>query len=262
MAPRRWQQILELVQNSNRISVEEICQRFDVSVATARRDLDKLEKLGRVRRTHGGAESIEPLLYEPFRHVPLFQESNFQEQAQRYAAEKRRIATAAVEMIEEGEIIAITAGSTTTQVTRNFPTQRKLTLVTNTVNVAMELSSRPEISVFVTGGFMHGGWFSLIGSAAVEMIRTINPDKAFLGANGAHGEQGLTAFHPEEAGFNRAMAMQARKRIALVDRSKLGQIATHQFCPTERLDVLITDDGATDADIQPFLDRGVEVYRV
>ena len=253
----RQQLILEQIQKTGSVSIDEICSLFQVSIATARRDLDLLEKRGRLRRTHGGAESVQHLLYEPFRRV-----STFQEQVEKHGAEKRRIALAAAEMIEDGEVISITSGSTTMQLTRSLPAHRKLTLVTNTVNVAMELSSGPEVSVFVTGAFMHAGWFSLIGSAAIETVRTIRADKTFLGANGADAQHGLTAFHPEEAGFNRALAMQARKRIALVDRSKLGVIATHQFCPTEWLDLVITDDQATDAEIQPVLDLGIEVRRV
>jgi len=256
MAHGREEQILEHLFRSGNITIEEICERFGVSIATARRDLDRLEKLGRLRRTHGGAENVQALLYEPFRHVSIFQE-----QVEKHAAEKRRIALAAAEMVEDGDVIAISPGTTTMQFTRSLPSRKNLTLVTNTVNVAMELSSRADVSVFVTGGFMHAGWFSLAGPAALEAMRTISPDKAFLGANGAHAERGLTAFHPDEAGFNRVVAMQARKRIALVDHSKLGAIATYQFCAIENVDVVITDQMAKEADVRGFLERGIEVRR-
>lgn len=257
MSGSREPQILEQLLRLGSITVEEICTRFGVSVATARRDLERLEKQGRLRRTHGGAENPERLLYEPFRHV-----STFQEQVEKHAAEKRRIALAAAELVEQGDVIAITSGTTTTQFTRALPPRKNLTLVTNTVNVAMEMSTRGDISVLVTGGFLHAGWFSLTGAAAIESARAISADKVFLSANGAHAERGLTAFHPEEAGFNRVIAMQARTRIALVDRSKLGVIAPYQFCAADRLDVLITDEDASEDQIRPFLDLGIDVRRV
>jgi DeoR family transcriptional regulator, aga operon transcriptional repressor len=253
----RGQLILEQLLRAGSLTIEELCERFGISVATARRDLDQLEKQGRLRRTHGGAKAVEPLFYEPFRHV-----STFQEEIERHAEEKRRIGIAAAELIEEGDTIAVTAGTTATYVTRGIPLLNKITVVTNTVNVAMELSNRPDLNIFVTGGFMHGGWFSLVGSAATQAMSGIFADKVFIGANGVHAEHGLTAFHPDEAGFNSVMVKQSRQKIVVADRSKLGQVATHLFCPIEDVHVLITDQGATDAEIAPFRAKGIEVRRV
>jgi len=253
----REQLVLEQLLRAGSVSIEDLCERFGISVATARRDLNQLEKQGRLRRTHGGAEAVEPLFYEPFRHV-----STFQAEIEHHAEEKRRIGMAAAELIDEGDTIAVTAGTTATQVTRAIPFQRKITVVTNTVNVAMELSSRPEINIFVTGGFMHGRWFSLVGSVAVQSMRGIFVDKVFIGANGVHAEHGLTAFHPDEAGFNSVMVNQARRKIVVADRSKLGVLATHLFCPITEVHMLITDKGATDAEIAPFCAKGIDVRRV
>ena len=254
---QRGQRILEELLRTGSISVEQICAEFHVSVATARRDLENLEQQGRLRRTHGGAISLEPLLYEPFRHV-----SSFNDQVNMCAEEKRRIAIAAAELIKDGDIIAITPGTTTTQVTRAIAPGKNVMVVTNTVNVAMELSNRPEISVFVTGGFLHGSWFSLVGSAAVEAVRRIFVDKAFIGSNGLDHEHGATVYHPHEADLNRVMATHAKERIAVVDHTKLGVIATHLFCPVEDINLIITDKEATDEAIGGFLDKGIEVRRV
>ena len=253
----RGQLILEEILRGGSITVEAVSKRFGVSVATARRDLDQLERQGRLRRTHGGATALEPLFYEPFRHV-----STFHEQVEHHAEEKRRIAMAAAELIENDDTIAVTAGTTTTQVTRSLPLNKEITLVTNTVNIAMELSNRPDVKIFVTGGLMHGGWFSLVGAAAIQAMRGVFVDKVFIGANGVHAQHGLTAFHPDEAGFNAVMVQQARRKIVVADRSKLGVTATHLFCPMQEVDVLITDAGATDAQIAPFVNLGIEVRRV
>ena len=253
----RGQLILEQLLRTGSLTIEELCERFEISVATARRDLDQLEKQGRLRRTHGGARAVEPLFYEPFRHV-----SSFQAESDRNAEEKRRIGIAAAAFIQEGDTIAVTSGTTTSYVTRGIPFGKKVTVVTNTVNIAMELSNRPDLSIFVTGGFMHAGWFSLVGPVAAQAMRGIFVDRVFIGASGVHAEHGITAFHPDEAGFNSVMVKQARQKIVVADRSKLGKVATHLFCPIEDADILITDAGATDSDIAPFLARGMEVQRV
>ncbi len=254
---QREQWILERLLREGALTVDEICAEFKVSVATARRDLEGLESRGRLRRTHGGAISVEPLLYEAFSHV-----SSYKEQAERFADEKRRIALAAARLIDEGDTIALTPGTTTTQIMRAIPPHKSITVVTNTVNVAMELSNRPGINVFVTGGFLHGGWFSLVGQAASDALRRIFVDKLFIGANGLHSEHGATAYHPEEAALNSVMVHQAREKIAVVDHSKLGVVATHLFCPVLSLNRLITDVCATDDMVAGFIEKGIQVLRV
>lgn len=254
---RRGQWILEQLMRTGELSVDEVCSRFKISVATARRDLEALEKRGRLRRTHGGAISLEPFIYEAFRHV-----SSFREQVEQYADEKRRIALAAAELIHEGDSVALTPGTTTTQIMRALPQHKKITVVTNTVNVAMELSNRPGMNVFVTGGFLHGGWFSLVGQAAIDALQRMFVDKVFIGANGLHFEHGVTAHHPDEAALNTVMVRQARERIVVADHSKLGVIATYPFCPIQDVHRLITDTGASDEMVAPFIEKGIGVCRV
>lgn len=238
------------------ISVEGLTGQLNVSVATVRRDLAALEEQGLLRRTHGGAIALEPLLYEPFRD-----DSSFQEQIERFGEEKRRIGLAAAALIEDGETIGLTAGTTATQVARSVRNSG-ITLVTNTVNVAMELSQRKDISVFVTGGVLHGGWFSLVGPTAMEAMSQIYLDRLFIGVNGIELQRGLTASHADEAAINRVMVRQAKMRIAVLDHSKFGIAATHRFAGSEDLDIIITDTGASDAVIEPFLTNGIDVRRV
>lgn len=253
----RAERIMRELQRAGSISVEQLCVLLDVSGATVRRDLQEMEGQGLLRRTHGGALLIEPLFYEPFRH-----DSSFQEQIERRADEKRRIAVAAAEMVKDGDTIALTAGTTTTEVVRSIRNSHGVTVVTSTVNVAMELSKRRDIEVFVTGGFLRGDWFSLVGSAASQAMSQINVDKVFLGVNGIHAQKGLTSGNNGEAAINRVMVNQAKQRIVVADNSKLGAVATYRFCGTEEIHLLITDTGATDAAIEPFEALGIEVRRV
>lgn len=253
----RMERILRELRQAGSISVERLCALLGVSVATIRRDLQDLEDRGLLRRTHGGAVSIEPLFYEPFRH-----DSSFQEQIERHAEEKRRIALTASGMVCDGDTIALTAGTTTTEVVRSIRNRRGVTVVTSTINVAMELTKRKDLEVFVTGGFLRGDWFSLVGSAAGYAMSQINVDKVFLGVNGVDAKNGLTSATSGEADINRIMVEQARQRIVVADHSKLGAIATYRFCGANDVQVLITDTGASDAAIQPFEALGIDVQRV
>src|SRR6202453_2504792 len=175
----RLKDILRDLQKEGTVSVDQLSERLEVSLVTVRRDLDLLEQQGLLQRTHGGAVSIEPLFYEPFRH-----DRSFLAQVERAADEKRRIGRAAAALITAGETIALTPGTTTTEVIRRLPINYNITVVTNTVNVAMELSKRKDVYVFVTGGHLHGEWFSLVGSAALRSLDNMLINTMFIGADG------------------------------------------------------------------------------
>ncbi len=253
----RFKTILTALQQTGRVSVDALSEELGVSVVTIRRDLDALEQKGLLRRTHGGAVSIEPLFYEPFRH-----DQSFQAQLERAADEKRRIGRAAATLITPGETIALTPGTTTTEVIRGLPMNYNITVVTNTVNVAMELSKRKDVYVFVTGGHLHGEWFSLVGSAAVKSLENMLINTMFIGADGMDATWGASCFNADEAELNSTMMKLARRRVAVVDSSKLGVVANWRICKPNELNVLITDTAATDAAIEPFQKLGIEVIRV
>ena len=248
--------IVEEVLREGEVSVDGLAAHLGVSLATVRRDLAALEGQGLVRRTHGGATAVSPVAYEAFRH-----DSSFQEQEGRHAEEKRRIGLAAAELVKDGETIGLTPGTTATQVARSLRHRKGITVVTNTVNVAMELCHREDLTVFVTGGYLRGGWFSLVGAPAASGVREVFLDKVFLGVNAFHAERGLTCLHPEEAAINRALVGQARERVVVADRSKLGRVARCLICPTSEVHVLVTDRDASDEEVRPFLEKGIEVRR-
>ena len=247
--------ILKELRQAGSASVEALRDKLGVSLATVRRDLQDLEESGLLRRTHGGAIPIEPLFYEAF-------DRSFQDQVGSYADEKRRIALAASELISPGDTIALTAGTTTTEVVRSLHALGGITVVTNTVNVAMELSNRKDVHVFVTGGHLRGDWFSLVGPTAVASMSGVFVDLLFIGVNGIDAQRGLTCFNDDEVEINRCMVRQAKRKIAVADRSKLGVVAKWLICPADTVDMLITDNGATEKMIEPFLELGIDVRRV
>ena len=254
---RRDQVLLELRKRGS-ISLEELIDHLKVSAASIRRDLSKLQKQGLVRRTHGGVALIEPLLYEPFRYDSLFQK-----RVQHRPSEKRRIGLAAAELIQEHDTVGFTAGTTTTQVARNIRNRRNLRVVTNAINIAMELCNCEGLQTFVTGGFVQwAGSFSLVGQGAINFLSNIYLDKVFVSVCGIDIARGVTLIEPEESQTFRAMIHQAKDRIVVADSSKLGIVTPALVCPVSEIHMLITDTRATDKAVAPFVERGIEVKRV
>ena len=253
---QRFHTILSGLQEHGSVAVDDLSTQLGVSVVTVRRDLDLLEQQGLLRRTHGGAVSIEPLFYEPFK-----KDRSFQAQVEKLANEKRRIGRAAAALITPGETIAITPGTTTAEIIRGLPLDSKITVVTNTVNIAMELSKRKDINVFVTGGHLHGDWFSLVGPTASRSLENMLIHTMFIGADGIDAKWGLSCFNPDEAELNGTMVRHARRLVAVVDHTKFGVIANWRICETSLIQTLITDTGATDEMIAPLQKMGIEVIR-
>src|SRR5215213_1745224 len=238
---RRAQVILQELLRTGKVSVGVLAKRLKVSTATIRRDLGELEGRGLLRRSHGGALPIQPLLYEPFRHI-----SYYHEQERQRSAEKRRIGLAAAGLVSDGETLAIGAGTTATQVARSICLHKGLTVLTNAINVAMELSHRDDLKVIVTGGFLSVG--------------KIFVDKVFIGVDGIHVEHGLTTNYPDQATVHRALMRQARRKIVVADHRKVGAVGTALICPVDDIDILITDKGVSDDDIAPFISKGIDVH--
>jgi DeoR family transcriptional regulator, aga operon transcriptional repressor len=254
--PDRTEEILKELLRTGEVSVAELVQQLNISPATVRRALRSLERKGLLRRTHGGAVPLGPSLYEPFRHV-----SSFQEQEKHRMLEKRQIGLAAAELVDDGDTIAIGAGTTATQVARSIRHRKGITIVTNAINIAMELSHRDDLKVMVTGGWVSGSWFALVGPGAIHTAGEMFVDKAFIGVDGIHAERGLTTNYPDQATIHRAMVKQARRTIVVADHHKLGVIGTALICPIRDVQSLITDRAAPDEAVAPFTAAGLDVRR-
>src|SRR6266513_538627 len=250
----RGEKILQELLRNGEVSVEHLSKRLKISPSTVRRELTELERVGLLRRTHGGAVRVEPMLYEPFRHV-----SSFGAQEQLHSAEKRRIGLAAAEIVQDGDIIAIGAGTTTTQVARSIRHRKGITVLTNAINIAMELSHQVDLKVIVSGGTLSGDWFALTGPVAIAAVGEIFVDRAFIGVDGVHPEHGLTTNYPDQASVHRAMMRQARQRIVVADHTKIGDIGTALIAPASDVDLIITDKGVTSAAIGKFIGKKFRV---
>lgn len=252
----RFQAILNVLHQTGSVSVEALAEQFQLTVVTIRRDLDALEQKGLLHRTHGGAVPIQPLFYEPFRR-----DRSFVMQVERMADEKRRIGYAAAALIEPDETIAVTPGTTAAAVVRALPLNYNLTVVTSTANVAMELSKRKDIKVFVTGGTLHGEWFSLVGPHAVRSLENTRIHKLFIGADGLDPAWGATSFDQDEGELARTMVERARRHIAVVDHTKMGKVGNWLICETTNLHTIVTDMEAPETALASYQDVGIEIIR-
>ena len=254
----RAKEILRLLLSHGKTSVEELTELFATSPASVRRDLVRLEERGLVHRTHGGAMLAGEAVYEPFRF-----DASFQVREDRFTPEKRRIAVAAAALVQENETVGFTAGTTTTEVARQLRHRTDLHIITNAVNIGMELSSSNGLDTTLTGGCMRWpGAFSLIGPMAIESLNVVVMDRVFVGVCGVDPERGATTIEAEEAAVFRAMTRRAKQIVVVADSSKVGMISPSVICGVADVDVLITDDGISDDAVKAFTRWGVRVVSV
>lgn len=251
---KRAKEILRVLLTRGETSVEALTHTFATSQASIRRDLARLQKRGLVHRTHGGA-ILADQTYEPFRF-----DASFTEREKRFGKEKQDIALAAADLIEKGETVGFSAGTTTTQIARLLRSRNDLKIVTNAVNIALELSANPSLRTTLTGGSMNWpGAFSLVGTSAIETLATVLFDKLFLGVCGIDPIYGATTIEPEEAAVFRAMSRRAKQVIVVADSSKVGMSSPAVCCPIAHVDLLITDDGISEDALKAFHAVGVDV---
>jgi DeoR family transcriptional regulator of aga operon len=251
----RSEKIMKALLRAGEITVQELVEQVETSALSIRRDLARLEKRGLILRTHGGAKLVEPLLYEPFRH-----DTSFQTREGKAADQKRRIGLLAADTVKEKEVVGLTAGTTTTQIGRALRHRTGLTVVTNAVNIGMELCNQPAIKTMLTGGTLAWAWtFALAGQSAINFMRDIYLDTAFLSVTGFDLERGVTTLELDEAAIANAMLRQARKVVVVADSSKFGVVSPAAICPIEQVHTLVTDVDAPEAFVAALRQRGVEV---
>ena len=254
---RRSELIVKYLLRAGTATVEELLLVVRSSESSIRRDLARLERKGLIRRSGGIAELVDPLRYEPYCY-----NGAFVAREQCFAAEKRRIGTAAAELVQSGETVGLTAGTTTTYIGRNLRHRDKLQVVTNAINIGMELCSQPGIRTFLTGGVIPSAEsFSLSGNMALSFLGDVYTDKVFLSVTGLDAERGATTLETDEALVFRKMLRHTKQLIVAADSSKLGKVSPAFICQLIEVHLLITDTGATDETVAPFERQGVRVIR-
>jgi len=249
--PERQQAILGRARSEGRVDVNTLADSFEVTPETIRRDLTGLERRGVLRRVHGGAIPVERLSME----LPVGERFGHN------AAEKDRIAKAALDQLPDGGAIIIDAGTTTVRLADILPADRMFTVVTHGLPIAGLLAERPNITLHLIGGQVRPGTLAAVGSWAERGYAGILADVAFAGTNGLTAARGLTTPDIAEAAVKRALIRAARRTVVLADHSKFGLDDFAQFADLAEVDTIITDS-EVDADmVREIQDAGPEVVR-
>jgi DeoR family transcriptional regulator of aga operon len=245
----RQRAILEILSREGRVLVVDLAKRFRTSQVTIRKDLETLHNKGRVHRTHGGALTASSNALE---------DPTLRDKEKLHRKEKLQIAAAAAGMVSEGQVVILDSGTTTTAIARALRNFQNLTIITNAVNIAVELSGSP-VEVILTGGNVRKNSFSQVGPLAEETLRRLSADIFFLGVDGFDVDFGLTTPNLLEAKVNRAMMDVAKITVAVCDSSKFGKRSLSLLGPPSSVHQVITDRGILKSDLNALKKAGVEV---
>ena len=242
--------IREQVQAQGKVTVEELAERFGISVVTIRSDLNALASTGALLRTHGGA-----LAHRDTEEVPISVKQKLHHE------QKVRIAVEAAKLIRDGETILLDSGSTTEEIAKQIRGLRlqSLNVITNALNIAVLLATVPGVNVIMPGGLLRQNSYSLSGPQAVTALQSLYADRLFLGVDSLDPEIGLMTPHLLEAQLNAQMMKIARQIVAVADASKLMKRNLSVIAPVEQIDMLITDREADEGIVGELRRRGVEV---
>lgn len=246
--------IVDKVKHQGRATVAELSRQFGISAVTIRGDLEALSDAGRILRSHGGAlpadvASVDtPLTVKEVRRL----------------AEKRRIADAATRLIHDGETIILDSGSTTAEIARRIRQRnwRSLTVITNALNIALELTGLAGVRVMMLGGLLRPTSYSLVGPDAEQALGRLTADRLFLGVDGLDADVGVTTPDPQEAALNALMVRVSREVVAVLDSSKLGQRSLSLIASLAELDLVITDTNAPPRTTRALREHGVKTMLV
>ena len=227
----REQIIIEVLKNHPSIRVSSLSSELGVSEATIRRDLDKLEKSGQIKRFHGGAILND----KPFSEPSVIQRTT------KLSNIKQRIGKKAASLIQDGDSIFIGSGTTALALAENLTDKKELTIVTNALTVINALSQAENISIIATGGFLRASELSFIGHITELALQEVRFDKVFIGIPAIDIKAGLTNSYIPEVMTDRTIINMAPEVILLADHSKFNKVASAFLAPIERITTLITD---------------------
>lgn len=248
----RRHKILHFIQENKRATVTELSRLFKVSEATIRRDLDRLDDQGEIRRVHGGAIVVERAAPEP----PIIQRMTENEE------EKRRIGRAAAELVRDGETVFLGSGTTTLEVARNLADRDNLTVITNALNIANLFAGKSNITVIVVGGLLRHSELSMIGYIAEQTLKELHADKVIMGIRAIDVQAGLTNEYLPETMTDRTIINFSSEVILVADHSKFGKVSTALVAPVTSVNKIITDSDAPAEIIDEIKGLGVEVIIV
>jgi DeoR/GlpR family transcriptional regulator of sugar metabolism len=232
----RLNSILQMLKVNTSASIEEIAGTFHVSQMTIRRDLQKLVESGQVIRIPGGAR------IEHWRGA----ERSFFERLQNMSPAKRSIGMAASALVGEGESVVLDSGTTTLYVARELRGRRNVVVFTFSLAVLEELASAEDIRVELTGGVYRSSSHDLIGHAVGKSLNAICADTVIFGAAAVSFTRGVMVHDPDA---QHELLQAGKRKVLVVDSSKIGTEATYRLCAIEHCDLILTDNGISAANL-------------
>lgn len=251
LATERQDQIERFIREHRRATVGELSHFFKVSEPTIRRDLEKLEGSGKVRRSHGGALALESAAPEP----PVLQ------RLQVCPEEKFQIGQVAAHLIQDGDTIFLGSGTTTLEVARNLAGKRNLTVITNALTVANQLAANEDITLIMTGGVLRHSETSLTGHLVEQTLKELRADKVFISIRSISLEEGLTSDDFLETLTDRAILGFARQVILVADHTKFDKTSTVRVAPITAVQTIVTDDKVPPETIRQLGELGIQVIQ-
>ena len=245
-AQTRRESIYRALKEQRKIRVSEIIRMFGVSAVTINNDLNILESEGMIRKSFGYAEICDELSFIISPPVANF-------------AEKKKIARAAAELIQNNSSIAVYSGTTCQVFAREIPQALALTAVTPSLPVAVELGRNPRIKPILLGGDYDSDNFATCGPIAVDQLEKYNLDTLFMSVNGLSAENGCTIDHHFEATINEALIRNAKMVVAMADHTKIGVARFIKISEISEIDIVVTDDKAPEGEIEKLRAQGVEI---
>ncbi|PSW22169.1 DeoR/GlpR transcriptional regulator [Photobacterium sanctipauli] len=251
-AVERRMEIVNVVNREGKARVEDLAAQFDVSSVTIRSDLSFLEKNGYVVRSHGAA----------IPNTGVIAELTVQEKRRQNAGIKSLIGQAAAKLIENGDTVILDSGTTTREIATSVKSLEDVVVMTNGLDVAMELASAPGVEVLMSGGVLRKNALSFSGSQAESSLKNYRFDKVFLGVDGFDLRAGITTHNEQEASLNRLMCEISEQVIAVADSSKFGKRSCHMIREFGNIDILVTDSDIPEDYLQGLREMKVDVIIV
>lgn len=247
-------QMQDFIDRMQRVSIEQLCETFEVSTATARRDLEALARMGKIQRVHGGAITMQ--------HAPP--EAPLSLRSAERAEEKRRIGKAGADLVEDGDTVFLGSGTTVLEVAHNLRHRaaNNITVITNSLLAMNALAGVPQIQLLTLGGVLRQSEMSFIGHITEQSLTQFRADKVFIGIHAIDAKHGLTSDYLPETQTDRAIMNIGQQVIVVADHTKCGRVSTTLVAPVNLIHTFITDSETPDDFATALRQAGVQVLKV
>ena len=246
---QRRAEIIELLQKNGSVRVSELSKTYSISEVTVRSDLEYLESQGQLSRVHGGAVGTGK----------LYANMDLSERYMTNAPAKRALATLAQDLIDNNDTIMMNAGTTLAYVLHAIKGKKNISIVTNSIQNALEVSSYPGVNVILLGGEIDSKYQFTYGNDATSQLARYHANKCILSVDGISAKDGLTLYYANESGIVRGMIEASDEVIVVADATKLGRSAFSRVAGLEDVDVLVTGKKDGSEEIAYLTELGAEV---